>query len=172
MKRLWLLLPFLACLFAAPARAEFGRTYISGPRAQPVQPLPKEEGASLGDLKVGTAGDVWLGPSVGFDVFQIDLKTRQYVTGIVPGIGYGLKYKPAGWTLTNAVIALDVFVQASLVDNSTAVPGAKYFAIEALPIVTFIDWVSVGFGAEEFIGVSSLPSELHWVFSFGMKKST
>jgi hypothetical protein len=172
MKRLALpLLSVLSLLaFAGPAHAEFGRTYLSGPHAEPVQPLPKE--GATGDVTVSASGDVWLGPSVGFDVFQIDLKTRQYVTGIVPGIGYGLKYKPAGWTMTNAVIAFDVFVQASLIDNSTTVPGAKYFAIEALPIVTLIDWISVGFGMEEFIGVSSLPSELHWVFSFGMKKST
>ncbi len=169
-----LLLPAIAALLilcgAPPARAEFGRTYLSGPHAEPVQPLPTD--GATGDVKVGATGDLWLGPSVGFDVFQIDLKSRQYVTGIVPGIGYGLKYKPAGWTMTNAVIAFDVFVQASLIDNSSSVPGAKYFAIEALPILTIIDWVSVGFGAEEFIGVSSLPSELHWVFSFGMKKST
>lgn len=156
-----------ASLFARPAHADgFLRTYVSG-GPPPVEPLP------AATAKVATATpDVWFCPSVGFDVFTIDLKTRQYVTGIVPGIGYGLKYKPAGWTATTAVVAVDLFVQATLDDNSSAVPGAKYFSIEALPIVTFLDWVSVGFGLDEYVGLSTLPSELHWVFSFGMKKST
>lgn len=171
-----LILAAVLCVVAAPAHAEFLRTYVSGgPTAAPVvEPIARDGATAPSAITVSldASGAWWFGPSIGFDVFQIDLKTRQYVTGIVPGIGYGLKYKPAKWTATAAVLALDVFVQASLVDNSTAVPGAKYFTIEALPIVTVLDWVSVGFGLDEYVGVSSLPSELHWVFSFGMKKST
>jgi len=167
MKRLGIICALVAAsLFARPARADgFLRTYVSG-GPPPVEPLP---GASP---KSSLASAIWFCPSVGFDVFTIDLKTRRYVTGIVPGIGYGLKYKPAGWTATTAVVAVDLFVQATLDDNSTVVPGAKYFSIEALPIVTFLDWVSFGFGLDEYVGLSTLPSELHWVFSFGMKKST
>lgn len=165
------------CVLVSPVRAEFLRTYVSGgPAAEPapVEPIARVGAPSPSAIVVpiDSAGAWWFGPSLGFDVFQIDLKTRQYVTGIVPGIGYGLKYKPAHWSATAAVLALDLFVQASLVDNSTAIPGAKYFTIEALPILTIIDWVSVGFGVSEYVGVSSLPSELHWIFSFGMKKST
>jgi len=172
MKRL-LLFPLLFILvYAAPAHADgFLRTYVQG---GPVQPLPRE-GATPTEsstVNVDGSGSLWFSPSIGFDVFQIDLKTRQYVTGIVPGIGYGLKYKPVNWTATSAVLAVDLFVQAALVDNSTATPGAKYFSIEMLPIVTLLDWVSVGFGLDEYVGVSSLPSELHWVFSFGLKKTT
>jgi hypothetical protein len=170
-----LMLALLSVFMAIPARAEFLRTYVSGgPTAAPapVEPLAKDGATAPSAIVVPVGASWWFGPSIGFDVFQIDLKSRQYVTGIVPGIGYGLKYCPKGWTATTAVLALDLFVQASLVDNSTAIPGAKYFTIEALPIVTILDWVSIGFGADEYVGVSSLPSELHWVFSFGMKKST
>lgn len=177
MKRLApaLMLVLLSVFMAVPAHAEWGRTYVSGgppATAAPVEPVGHEGAVTPSAIVVPVGASWWFGPSIGFDVFQIDLKTRQYVTGIVPGIGYGLKYCPKGWTATSAVLAVDLFVQASLVDNSTAIPGAKYFTIEALPIVTILDWVSIGFGADEYVGVSSLPSELHWVFSFGMKKST
>jgi hypothetical protein len=159
-----------------PARAEWGRTYLSnGPPS--VQPLSSATSTNATPtdattVNLNASGSWWLCPSVGFDVFQIDLKTRAYNTGIIPGIGYGLKYKPANWTATAAVLAVDLFVQAALVDDSSTTPGAKYFSIEALPIVTMLDWVSIGFGLDEYVGVSSLPSELHWIFSFGMKKST
>jgi hypothetical protein len=161
---------FAELFCARPAHAEgFLRSYVQGAPAaanQKVGATPTES------TTVPVTSSLWFSPSIGFDVFQVDLKTRQYVTGIVPGIGYGLKYCPAGWTATSAVLAVDLFVQAALVDNTATTPGAKFFSIEALPILTILDWVSLGFGVDEYVGVSSLPSELHWVFSFGLKKST
>lgn len=163
---------------AAPARAEWGRTYLSGssktptpPPEPPLEPLPKDGGA-VGDVPLNATGTWWFSPSVGFDVFTYDIKTHAYSVGIIPGVGYGLKYRPANWTATEAVFAVDLFVQAGLLDESDQVPGGKYFAIQAIPIVTLLDWFSLGFGPDALLGVSSAPSELHWVFSFGLRKST
>jgi hypothetical protein len=165
---------------AAPARAEWGRTYVFGtgptapPTPPPLEPLPKATApaSSVGDVPLNTSGTWWFSPSVGFDIFSYDVKTHAYSLGIIPGVGYGLKYCPAGWTATSAVFAVDLFVQAGLLDESATVPGGNYFAIQAIPIVTFLDWFSVGFGPDELIGLSTAPSELHWLFSFGLRKST
>ena len=170
-----ILLVAAVCALATPARAEWGRTYLSGgPSA--VQPLPKETAAApapvVGDVPLNTSGSWWLCPSIGFDVFTYDIKTHAYSVGIIPGIGYGLKYKPAGWTATDAVFAVDLFVQAGLLNESNTIPGGTYFSIQAIPIVTFLDWFSVGFGPDALLGVSTAPSELHWMFSFGLRKST
>lgn len=178
------LLALLSAFMALPAtaQAEWGRIYLAGtPAAPPVAPPPEHRlilGAAPGADPVPAAGTValsgswWFSPSVGFDVFTYDLKTHAYSVGIIPGIGYGLKYKPASWTATEAIFALDLFVQAGLLDETNTVPGGKYFSIQAIPIVTFLDWVSVGFGPDALLGISTAPGELHWMFSFGLRKST
>src|SRR5580698_5198277 len=122
MKSLPLALAVLAAL-VSPARAEWGRTYISGGPAAPpapVEPLAKE-GATTpaavpapvspaspapGDVPLNAAGTWWFSPSVGFDVFTYDVKTHAYSVGIIPGVGYGLKYRPAGWTAMEAILAV------------------------------------------------------------------
>jgi len=175
------MLAFLALLsvwMAVPAlaHAEWGRTYLSGGAAAQtppaIEPVPKEGATPIGDVALNGSGSWWLCPSVGFDVFTYDVKTHGYSVGVIPGVGYGLKYKPANWTATEAVFAIDLFVQAGLVNESATVPGGTYFGIQAIPIVTFLDWFSVGFGPDALLGVSTAPSELHWVFSFGLRKST
>jgi hypothetical protein len=170
MKRLALPL-FLALLsgfLARPARAEFLRYQLAGAPSAAAAPTAP---ASATKMDTQLDPSVWLGPSIGLNVFSIDLKTRQYQLGVVPGVGYGLKYKPSAWTLTDSLFALDVFVQGSLLDQTAQTPGAKWFTIQLMPIVTLMDWVSVGFGAEDYIAVDSAPGGLHWVFSFGLSKS-
>lgn len=168
-----MLLAMLSVFMAVPARAEWGRTYL-GASAPAVRPMPKDGAAPtpLGDVPLNKAGTWWFSPSVGFDVFTYDIKTHAYSLGIIPGVGYGLKYRPANWTATEAVFAIDLFVQAGLLNETDTIPGGSYFAIQAIPIVTFLDWFSVGFGPDELLGISTAPSELHWMFSFGIRKST
>lgn len=154
---------------AAPSTG-FLRYQLTGWAKPRKSAKPTRQEAAQMDMFLGTSA-VWVGPSVGLNVFTIDLKTRQSQLGLIPGVGYGVKWKPAGWTLTDDVLALDVFVQGSLLDQTSQVPGAKWFTVQLMPIVTIIDWVSVGFGFEDYIAVDSAPGGFHPIFSFGINKS-
>lgn len=122
-----------------------------------------------GEEELGT--NIWLGPSVGFDVFTYDTSTKQYAAGIIPGVGYGLKYKPAWWKLSDAFLALDVFVSAVLADDDPNHSGSDHFNIDVIPIITFMDWVSVGYGPRFQIGLDTEEGDHHGLFSFGVRKS-
>jgi len=141
----------------APAPSPY-RSYLSGAPA-------------AGPTMTAAGGQVWLGPSIGLNIFSKDLTTGTYQLGIVPGVGYGVKWRPAWYTLTDDLLAFDLFVQASLVDQTSQTPGAKWFTISFMPILTVMDWFSAGIGPDEYIAVDSAPGGLHWVFMFGMQKS-
>ena len=53
--------------------------------------------------------DLWLGLSASIQVFKINMQTRDYSVGLIPGIGYGIKWKPEFWTLSEALLGLDLF---------------------------------------------------------------
>jgi hypothetical protein len=130
---------------------------------------PEGVSADLGPVEV--VKTLWLAPSVGLDVFSLDTTSKEYRAGLIPGVGYGLKWKPSGWTLTDAVLSLDLFVQANLLEPDDEA-GSKFFAVDALPIVTVIDWVSVGFGPSVRLSLTDgIDDTTHWIFSFGVRKA-
>ena len=127
------------------------------------------------DSGPGALPNFWLAPSVGFDVF-----TRHggggstpYQVGVIPGVGYGVKYKPSGWTLTSNLCALDLFLQGSLANDVPGHDGPAHFNIDLLPVFTLMDWVSVGVGVRFQVSLdTAVPSDKVVLFSFGVRKST
>lgn len=117
---------------------------------------------------------MWAGPSLGFDVFSRESGTGKYVTGVIPGIGYGVKWgrpNPDPTKDPTAYAALDVFVQGAQSDEDTAHEGNDYFNIDVLPVLTLFNWVSVGYGPRFKTGLDGHPSKNRWLFTFGVKKA-
>jgi len=115
---------------------------------------------------------VWFGPSVGFDVFVREGGTGQYKAGVIPGVGYGIKWGKKGGAKTpdSPRISLDLFLQGALADELASHDGADYFDIDVLPVVTVVNWVSIGWGVRFKMGLNGLDGSTKSLFSFGVRK--
>jgi hypothetical protein len=120
----------------------------------------QQEKAKGGDV-------VWLGLGASVNLLQIDLSTKKYVLGISPGLGFGLRWSPAWWSLTDTFLSLDLFFNANFVNVDTT-EEFDYFQLDVTPVVTIIDLIAVGFGARILISVNSAYSNsVEAIFSFG-----
>jgi hypothetical protein len=113
---------------------------------------------------------LFLAPSLSIDLFVRESQSGAYKIGAIPGIGYGLKYKPKKWE-SGFLIGIDVFAQANLVDEIDTHSGFDYFNIDILPVVTLFNWIGVGYGPRFKIGLNGIPSTNRGLFSFGLRKS-
>lgn len=127
-------------------------------------------------FKVDTVADTIkpfaITPSVGFDFFIRESQSGSYKMGIIPGVGYGLKWDPGWWKTTKYFLSLDLFVQGLLSNELESHDGNDYFDVDVLPVITVIDWFGVGFGSRFKIGLENVPSKQRWIFSFGIRKAT
>jgi hypothetical protein len=110
---------------------------------------------------------LFLAPSIAFDVFSKENDTGEYNIGIIPGIGYGLKWNPAKWK-SDYLIGIDVFAQAAL---STQDGNARYFNIRILPTFTILNWVHIGYGPMWRVGLNGTSNISTSVFTFGITRS-
>lgn len=110
---------------------------------------------------------LFFAPSVSFDVFSKEKDTGDYSLGVIPGVGYGLKWNPFKWQ-DNYLLGIDLFAQAAL---SGADNDAKYFNIRMLPTITLLNWIHVGYGAVWKVGLNGNPNINTSVFSIGISKS-
>lgn len=132
----------------------------------------KIETFKVDTIAIDTLHPFVFGLSVGLDFFIRESKSGSYKTGIIPGVGYGIKYKPVWWKRTNHFLGLDMFVQGLLADEIETHEGHDYFNLDILPVLTLIDWIGIGYGLRIKIGLEGIPSEKCFLFSFGIKKAT
>lgn len=111
---------------------------------------------------------VFFGASVSFDVFIKEIKTGDYEVGVIPGVGYGLKYAPA-WNpfKTESFLSLDLFLQAAL-DNEAE---SRYFKIKVIPALGFLDWFHVGYGWMHGIGLKGTEDINSGIFVFSITRT-
>ena len=139
-----LLLPSL--VFAGPPLSHtFSRHDDSEPVAraaeEPVAPTTEKE-----------EREFWISPSANVDLYIEELKTHISRVGIIPGLGYGVRWNPKCWQTIGAdinsksLVNLDIYIQASSIDRTPDFEGNDYMAIDVLPAITIIDWVSFGLG--------------------------
>jgi hypothetical protein len=146
---------------AQPARADKPLTIcLSG------CPDKAMKASLLGDTQLNDV--LWLGPSVGIDMATRYSADNTWTAGVVPGVGYGLKWRPRGWTFSNNALALDLFVAAGFVTGN----GASAFDMRVEPVLTFVDWISVGVGHRWVLsGTAGVPDQDGWLLSFGIRKA-
>jgi hypothetical protein len=181
---------FVGCLFflltigllpaySSDAIVPQGQTIAGSARANP------SETANLQSVKLdlldsedqqgenqGEEDRVWFGVSASLNVFSLDLSTRKYSVGVSPGIGYGIRWSPAWWKVTDTFLGLDFFLNGQLVNIDTT-DEFDYFKLSLTPVVTLVDAVSAGIGLSyEFsLRPSIYPDTIAAVFTFGLATS-
>lgn len=120
--------------------------------------------------KMTFRGDVWVSPSASMDVFTFEVRTGKYKIGLIPGIGYGIRYKPYFMT-KNYLFALDLFLQGFASDEIETNNGLDYFVIDILPVFSVFNWFGVGYGLRYKIGLEGIQSVYSPIFTIGFKKS-
>lgn len=121
------------------------------------------------DLTISEAtvdSTIYFGPSVAFNVFQRESKTGDYTLGVIPGVGYGIKWNPFEWK-DGFLLGLDLFVQADVNESG----DKKYFTIDFLPVITVLNWVHIGYGPRWNIGLDGTKNANTGVFLIGITKS-
>ena len=89
---------------------------------------------------------LYFSPSISFEAFTKEKYSGEYQIGIVPGIGYGLKYNPFKWK-------------------------SDYFNIKLIPTISILNWIHVGYGAVWKIGLRGNDNINTSVFAIGISKS-
>ncbi len=147
--------------------------YITGYTAQGViKKARQRDSIRVTVTRADTISPISFVTSVGMDCFTRESKSGAYKVGLIPGFGYGIKFKPRWWTMTKYLLAGDLFVQGVLSDDLETHEGSDYFNIDILLVITVMDWIGVGLGPRFKIGLEDVPHELRCVFSFGIKKAT
>jgi hypothetical protein len=122
--------------------------------------------------EVSKDSTLFFGPSVSFDIFQKEHKTGDYKLGVIPGVGYGIKWNPLKWK-KNYLLGLDVFAQGNLrdiADSDDPSKTNKYFTVDFIPVLTILNWVHIGYGPRWNIGVNGTPNMNTGVFIIGITK--
>ncbi|WP_394844966.1 hypothetical protein LZC95_48935 [Pendulispora brunnea] len=143
-----------------PALRDSGFVSVLDAPADKVKAVADTEGAEA----------LWLGPSVGFDVVTYHSEESKLTAGIIPGVGYGIKWKPSWYHLNKSLLAADLFIQGVLVAGDSDKGTKDVFNFDLLPVVTILDWVGVGFGERFHVGPGATSPDL--IISFGVKTST
>ena len=73
------------------------------------------------------------------------------------GIKWAKKPKPGQKTVT-PFLAADLFIQGALVNDNKSHDGSDAFDIDILPVHTFFNWASVGYGWRSRVGIDGQPS--------------
>lgn len=110
---------------------------------------------------------LYLSSSVSFEAFTKEKYSGDYQIGIIPGVGYGLKYNPFKWK-TDYLVGLDIFAQSSL---SKTKEDSDYFNIRIIPTISILNWIHVGYGAVWKIGLNGNKNINTSVFTIGISKS-
>jgi hypothetical protein len=113
---------------------------------------------------------IYFGPSVAFDVFMKEKSSGSYTLGVIPGVGYGLKYNPFKWK-NSYLVGLDVFAQAGLSGQNGSANTFNYFDVDIVPVITLMNWIHVGYGPRFKIGLNGVPNANTWLFTIGISKS-
>lgn len=113
---------------------------------------------------------IYFSPCISIDLFIREAKTGAYKIGAIPGVGYGIKYKPK-YMKNGYLISLDFFAQANLNEEIELHEGFDYFNIDFLPVFSVFNWIGIGYGIRYKVGLYGVPSSKCGIFSFGIKKT-
>jgi hypothetical protein len=174
-----LLILLLLCNFKIQAQAQDKHLLRIYPfvKIDSVKDLSKHEIISIINEYVSKDSTLYLGPSSGMDVFQIETKTGNYTLGLIAGIGYGFKWAPD--TKKPYVIGIDVFLKTGLTRDNSALKkdgttnnsnDPNYFNIQAVGVISiFGGYLSAGYGISQGIGLNDTPNKFTPIVTIGTK---
>lgn len=112
---------------------------------------------------------LYLDWSIALDVILIDMRRpRAYTAGAVPGVGWGLRWCPEFWTLSDAFLGLDLVVSAGLEIPDGSPVGASFSGLLALTIGNL---GSIGGGLRARIGFGDFPDDVVPTLAIGVRYS-
>jgi len=157
---------FLVMLAVSTASATNGRVVLVAGEERTVL----EETSDGEVLERTEQNDVlYLDYSVSLDLLVIDMsRPRKYTAGAVPGVGWGLRWCPEWWTLSESFLGLDLVVGGGLLVPEDAPVGAT---ISALLAVTVGNVGSVGGGVRALIGFGDTPDDVVPTIALGLRYS-
>ena len=132
-----------------------------------IQHNPAVHGAITVNEYQSKDSTIFLGPSTGIDVFQLETKTGNYTIGITPGVGYGFKWAPN--KNQPYLIAIDLFLKTGLSVENTA-NNPNYFNIQTtLNFSAVGGWINIGAGFSEGLGLNGAPNKSTPILTIGTK---
>lgn len=110
-----------------------------------------------------------IGIQLGGVVVKLD-RPRALLAGFDAGAGYGFRWNPSWWTVSNALIGVDLFASAGLAAlDDELVPNAIRLA--GLVVVTVANWFGVGGGYAYSLGLGDREDEGAWLMVVGVSTS-
>jgi hypothetical protein len=150
-------LAVVALLLLTPVVAQASAPLVVCLKGCPTEKLKAGPDTQISDV-------LWFGPSVGA-FFVRDGATRSWEGNVQPALAYGLKFKPAWWTATASLVAIDLSLSAKF--DSALTPKS----IDLLPMVTFANAFGIGVGPR--FHLASTPAERDAVsFLLGLSINT
>ncbi len=120
---------------------------------------------------------LYLAPSIGTELFVLDLESRNLEVSVVPGAGYGIRWNPSWWEEaigTAAFLSFDVTARVSLVNDDDTDDSFDHLFLDAVGVLTIGDIISVGVGPRVALAVFDQEGgdDVRWVFVVGVRTST
>ena len=125
----------------------------------PPQPSNVKKVISLNDFQTKSLKDssLFFGPSVSCELYSHEFKSGKTNYGIMPGIGYGLKWNPYHWKFAY-LLGIDLFASGGIV-NQTANTSGSFFNIQIVPLVSFLGYFHIGYGYRWKLGIAGNQNE-------------
>jgi len=93
-------------------------------------------------------------------------RPREILAGFSTGLGYGLRWSPAAWTLTPTILAIDVFAGAAY--QAAFDGGTDAVTVNVLGVVTLMGFFGIGAGVQHAFGLGDVPDKTDALLTFGI----
>jgi len=163
-------LALLLALAPATAGASGARVVLNcAETVDRIEEVPGTDGAA--DVLTEECADPEWYMDVGlkFDGLVLRLnRPRELIVGFDAGAGYGVRWSPAFWTHTAALLAFDLFVQGGYQARESTDDAVT---VSALGVITVINWIGVGVGVRHAFGLGNSSDETVSLGTLGIATS-
>lgn len=108
---------------------------------------------------------LFFGPSINFEVYSHELSSGITDFGVLPGIGYGIKYNPYNWKFMY-LIGLDLFANVGIFKPNNNEPPS-HFNIQVVPVISILGFFHVGIGYRWKLGLNGNDNKKTAIFVTG-----
>lgn len=149
-------------LAAAPARAS-GPGVICLRGCDDAKALAKAKATgqlTMGDTQLSES--MWFGPGLALLPFVYNGVTKEWSNPVAPAVSYGIWWKPANYTSTRSLLALNLAVTGEFSGGSH---------LDPLMTITFFDNLTIGGGARINFETGGQRAGVNALFAFGWATS-
>jgi len=112
--------------------------------------------------------EVFLSLQATVDVVHVNLATRKVDLGFTPGVGFGMRWKPSWWSLTDSFLGVITLIGANFIDIDD-ISDFDYFKVTAVPVLSIAGFLSIGYGVSYNLSLKPGSRDtLEYILSFGL----